>query len=93
MLQLAEDSGSGLCRYTAHFSMTTNSNDDYPRPPRTSREVVERWIVNYSPEGSLERTLVDVSDALDRLAAKVNGVVLSPAPADSAGSNSCSSLQ
>lgn len=53
---------------------------------RTSRDTVERWIVNYAPDGNLERTLGDVSDMLDRLAARVDGVVLPPAADDRDGS-------
>jgi hypothetical protein len=52
-----------------------------------SKDTVERWIVNYSPDGNLERTLVNVSDVLDKLAAKVDGVVLSSSAKDDTDTN------
>lgn len=51
--------------------------DSVDNDRRISKDVVDRWIVHYSPDGNLERTLADVSAVLDKLAAKVDGVVLS----------------
>jgi hypothetical protein len=47
------------------------------------KKILERWIVNLSPDGNSERTLVDPTDVIDRLAATLDAVVLFSAAEES----------
>jgi hypothetical protein len=52
---------------------------------RTSKEIVQQWMEYFAsecPTMSLERTLADVSDKLDKIASKIDGVVLSASDDD-----------
>jgi hypothetical protein len=48
---------------------------------RTTKEVVRLWMANYAPK-NLEKSLADLSNLLDRLAAQVDGIVLSKGDAN-----------
>ncbi len=48
---------------------------------RTSKAIVNRWAANYGPL-NLEKSLAELSATLDRLAAKVDAVILSSSDID-----------
>jgi hypothetical protein len=55
-------------------------DDDHQQASSSSREIVRAWVDCFAAAESgqsLERTLADVSHQLDKIAAKIDGVVLS----------------
>ena len=48
---------------------------------RTTKVIVLRWIENYRPR-SLEKTLAEISESLDKLAGRVDSVVVAGADAE-----------
>ena len=57
---------------------------------RTSTEIVQQWMEYFAaecPSMTLERTLADVSDKLDKIASKIDGVVLSSSINDSSSTS------
>jgi hypothetical protein len=68
-----------------------DSVDDDSRAT-TTKEIVKLWIEYYSPK-SLEKALGDISHILDRLAAQVDGVLLSTTEDGSASSHILTELK